>query len=184
MEIKWKCSILHRMRSIGMQSILGLVLMEFILGSKFPSKSRCSVISSLRDAAHKKKRDFLGIFPKCRTPPPSPPFGNPCFQKKKFGLFCILGPQEHFWSSQKCSLFGQFYFSKVLGIGDPPKNSLFLLLGIRDPPKTSMFRHTKNETVNIKQFWELRRPPPPFGKNSQKIPFIFFGSVPQRHDDT
>ena len=53
----------------------------------------------------KKKRDYLGIFPKCRPPPP---FGNPCFQKKKYGLFCILGPLEHFWSSSKCSLFGNY----------------------------------------------------------------------------
>ena len=29
----------------------------------------------IRDAPNKKKRDFLGIFPKCRTPP-SPPFGK------------------------------------------------------------------------------------------------------------
>ena len=29
---------------------------------------------SLRDAVNKKKRDFLGIFPKCRAPPPLPPF--------------------------------------------------------------------------------------------------------------
>ena len=125
------------------------------------------------------KTGFFGNFSQM-SDPPSPPFGNPCFPIF-FLFFCILGPQEHFWSSQKCPLFGQFYFSKVLGIGDPPKNSLFLLLGIRDPPKTSMFRHTKNETVKIKQFWELQSPPPPFGKNSQKIPFYFLGSVPNYH---
>ena len=56
----------------------------------------------------KKKRDFLGIFPKFRPPPLSPPFGNPCFQKKKYRLFCILGPLEHIWSSSKCSLFGNY----------------------------------------------------------------------------
>ena len=52
----------------------------------------------------KKIRDFLGVFPKCRTPPnPPPPYLGglrPIF----FGLFCILGPKKHFWFSQKCSL--------------------------------------------------------------------------------
>ena len=38
------------------------------------------------------KRDYLGILPKCRNP--LPPLGNPCFQKKYYGLFCILGPWE------------------------------------------------------------------------------------------
>ena len=65
------------------------------------------IIKSPKGRHPKKKRDFLGIFPKCRTPP-SPPFGNPCFPKKKCGLFCILGHLEHFWSSQKCSLFGNY----------------------------------------------------------------------------
>ena len=55
----------------------------------------------------KKRRDFLGIFPKCRTPPPPPLLGT-LFPKKKYGLFCILGPLEHFWSSSKCSLFGNY----------------------------------------------------------------------------
>ena len=37
-----------------------------------------------------------------------PPFWEPLFPKKKCGLFCILGHLEHFWSSQKCSLFGNY----------------------------------------------------------------------------
>ena len=45
----------------------------------------------IRDALKKKLRDYLGIFPKWRTPP-SPPFGNPLFEEKKYRLFCILGP--------------------------------------------------------------------------------------------
>ena len=36
----------------------------------------------IRDATPQKKRDFLGIFPKCRTPP-LPPFWEPLFPKKK-----------------------------------------------------------------------------------------------------
>ena len=56
----------------------------------------------------KKKKDFWGIFPKCRTHPPLPPFWEPLFQKKSM-VYCILGPLEHFWSSSKCSLFGNYY---------------------------------------------------------------------------
>ena len=33
-------------------------------------------------------------------PSPPPSLGNPCY-KKKLGLFFILEPQEHFWSSPK-----------------------------------------------------------------------------------
>ena len=54
-----------------------------------------------------KKRDYVGKIPKWRTPsPPSPSLGNPCYQKKKLGLFFILGPQKHFWSSPKNHHFG------------------------------------------------------------------------------
>ena len=56
-----------------------------------------------------KKTGFFGNFSQVsEPPPPPPPFGNPWFQKKKCGLFCILGHLEHFWSSQKCSLFGNY----------------------------------------------------------------------------
>ena len=40
-------------------------------------------------------QDFLGIFPKWR---PSPLLGNP-YSKKIKGLFCKLGPKEHFFYS-------------------------------------------------------------------------------------
>ena len=55
----------------------------------------------------RKKRDYVGKIPKRRPPPTHPPsLGNPCYQKKKLGLFVILGPQEHFWSSAKNHHFG------------------------------------------------------------------------------
>ena len=44
--------------------------------------------SVVRDATQK-KTGFFGNFSQMSDPPP---FGNPCFQKKKYGLFCILGP--------------------------------------------------------------------------------------------
>ena len=65
------------------------------------------VIKAIRNVVREKKRDYVGKIPKRRTPPTHPPsLGNPCYQKKKLGLFFILGPQEHFWSSPKNHHFG------------------------------------------------------------------------------
>ena len=65
--------------------------------------------SSSKGRLQLKKTGLFGNFSQVSDPPPPPPpFGNPCFQKKKCGLFCILGHLEHFWSSQKCSLFGNY----------------------------------------------------------------------------
>ena len=52
-------------------------------------------IFGIREGIRKKIRNYLGIFPKCRTPP-TPPFWEPLVQKKIYGLFCVLGPKEHF----------------------------------------------------------------------------------------
>ena len=53
---------------------------------------------------HKKLRDYLGVFPKWRTP--RPPIWEASVQKKNcYDLFCILSPKEHFWFLQMCSLF-------------------------------------------------------------------------------
>ena len=38
--------------------------------------------------------------------------------------------------------------------------------------------HAKNVLVIYQKFWELGWPPPPFGKNSQKIPFFLNESPP------
>ena len=37
----------------------------------------------------------------------------------------------------------------------------------------------KKHLVNLQKFWELGRPPPHVGKNSQIIPYFFSGSVPK-----
>ena len=42
-----------------------------------------------RDAVQKNKRDFLGIFPKCWTPPPLSPFWEPLFPKKSVVYFAF-----------------------------------------------------------------------------------------------
>ena len=61
----------------------------------------------LRDAPKKNNGIFWEFFPSVAPPPPSPLLGTPV-SKKKCGLFCLLGHLEHFWSSQKCSLFGNY----------------------------------------------------------------------------
>ena len=38
--------------------------------------------------------------------------------------------------------------------------------------------HTKKYLVNLQKFWDLGRPPPHVGKNSQIISFFLFDSVP------
>ena len=69
-------------------------------------------------------------------PPPTPPIWEASVQKKFEGLFCVLGPKEHFWFLQKISLFVSIltYMSYIhLGIGTPPpsrKNSLPVRTGI------------------------------------------------------
>ena len=52
------------------------------------------------------KKTGTGIFPKSGTPQVWEP--RVC-EEKNYDLFCILGPQEHFWFSQKCSLLGWYY---------------------------------------------------------------------------
>ena len=79
-----------------------------------------------KGASQKKIQDFLGVFPKCWTPPPPPPIWEASVQKKKLGLFCVLGPKEHFWFLQKCSLFVSILTYTFGNRGPPPpsrKNS-------------------------------------------------------------
>ena len=69
------------------------------------------LVKYLRDVPppkkNKKNQENVGILPKLGTHP-LPPVWEPhvCKEKKWFvglnGLFCILGPLEHFWFSQKC----------------------------------------------------------------------------------
>ena len=40
--------------------------------------------------------------------------------------------------------------------------------------------HTKKYLVNLQKFWDLGRPPPHVGKNSQIISFFLFDSVPNQ----
>ena len=54
----------------------------------------------LRDAPQEQKRENVEIFP---------PVWEPHICEKIYGLFCILGPEKHFWFSQKFSLSGWYY---------------------------------------------------------------------------
>ena len=71
----------------------------------------------LREPVRKKIRDFLGVFPKCRTPPP-PPFGN-------FDHFLpiFFGQVGNFWVILRCfkGVFrAMVRITKVLGMRRPP----------------------------------------------------------------
>ena len=51
--------------------------------------------TQLGSLSEKNIRDFLGVFPKCRAP--RPPIWEASVQEKIKGLFCVLGPKDHFW---------------------------------------------------------------------------------------
>ena len=53
-------------------------------------------------------------------PSPAPLFGRPPSKKKFKGLFCVLGPKEHFWFLQKCSLFVSILTYTFGNRGPPP----------------------------------------------------------------
>ena len=64
-----------------------------------------NILLYLGKASEKKYGIIWEFFPNVGPPPPTPPFWEPLVQKKNYGLFCVLGPKEHFWFLQKCSLF-------------------------------------------------------------------------------
>ena len=70
----------------------------------------------VREALKKKLRDYMGIFPKRRTPP----FWEPLVQKKKLCLFCILGVKDHFCSSQKNHFLSGIFTTRFGNRGPPP----------------------------------------------------------------
>ena len=53
-------------------------------------------------------------------PTPTPPIWEASVQKKFKGLFCVLGPMEHFWFLQKCSLFVSILTYTFGNRGPPP----------------------------------------------------------------
>ena len=69
----------------------------------------------------KKNTELFGNFSQISgPPPPTPPFWEPLVQKKIYGLFCVLGPKEHFWFLQKCSLFVSILTYTFGNRGPPP----------------------------------------------------------------
>ena len=88
----------------------------FEQGEPVSQKRTCRI----REALKKKLRDYLGIFPKRRTPPPTPPFWEPLVQKKKLCLFCILGVKDHFCSSQKNHFLSGIFTTRFGNKGPPP----------------------------------------------------------------
>ena len=54
---------------------------------KIKSDSLVIIIVGVREPVRKKIRDFLGVFPKCRTPPPHPPYLGGLCPKKKLRVY-------------------------------------------------------------------------------------------------
>ena len=67
----------------------------------------CVLHFAVRDVI-RKKTGLCGKSSQAADPPHPPPpvWETPVIKKKKLGLFFILGPQEHFWSSPKNHHFG------------------------------------------------------------------------------
>ena len=74
------------------------------VGTLMPHAEKALIQSVPLWCSQREKRDYVGKVPKRRTPP-APVWETPVI-KKKLGLFFILGPQEHFWSSPKNHHFG------------------------------------------------------------------------------
>ena len=79
----------------------------------FTEAQHTQVIESytyIRDVSRKKSGKMWEFFPSRKphpSPLPSPRLGMSCFWgEKNYGLFCILGPLEHFWFSQICYFLG------------------------------------------------------------------------------
>ena len=67
--------------------------------------------------SQKKLRDYLGIFPKWRTP--HPPFWEPLIKKKYIVYFAFQALRNIFGFHQKVKILPLF-LHLLLGIGDPP----------------------------------------------------------------
>ena len=90
---------------------------------KWKTHTTCHVTCRLGEASEK-NTGLFGDYSQVENPPP-PLLGTPR-PKKKYGLFCILGPKKHFWFSQKCSLFVSILTYTFGNRGPPPlqgKNS-------------------------------------------------------------
>ena len=74
-----------------------------------------------KGARQTKNTGLFGSFSQVSDPPsPAPLFGRPPSKKKFKGLFCVLGPKEHFWFLQKCSLFVSILTYTFGKRGTPP----------------------------------------------------------------
>ena len=80
-----------------------------------------TLFTRVREPLRKKYGIFWEFFPNVGPPsPPTPLFGRPPSKKKFKGLFCVLGPKEHFWFLQKCSLFVSILTYTFGNRGPPP----------------------------------------------------------------
>ena len=108
--------------------------------------------------------------------PPAPLFGRPPFKKKFEGLFCGLGPKEHFWFNKSVHFLSRPEIKlpesdQIDQISPPP-----IIKHVFAPQND--FGMPKITWSNHKSFGIEEIPPPPVGKNSQIIPYILSERLP------
>ena len=91
--------LLMTMLMLTPMTMLMLMLMTMML-----------LMTMLRYALRKKLRDYLGIFPKWRNPPPIPPFWEPLIQKKKLSFILHFRPLGTFLVFTKKLKFCQYFY--------------------------------------------------------------------------
>ena len=78
-----------------------------------------SYLCYIRYALKKKKRYYLGIFPKRRTPPHPPLLGTP-YPKKKFSVYFAFQNLRSIFVLQKKSFFRWYFYCQFWEQGTPP----------------------------------------------------------------
>ena len=104
-----------------------------------------------------------------------PPFWEPLIRKKKLSFILHFRPLGTFLVFTKKLKFCHFCYIYFWEQVTPPPHTSQIPKTLFFPPEMNEIWHAKKHLVNLQKFWELGRPPPPpYGKNSQKIPQFFF----------
>ena len=125
-----------------------------------------------------KKNGIFWEFVPSVGPPPLPPFWEPVFSKKKVWFILHFRPLGAFLVFTKMFTFWSILLFKSFGNRWPPKKLPVFTFGNTGPPQNFHVSAYKKWNGKYKIVLGIAKTPPPFGKNSQKIPIFFGGSVP------
>ena len=150
---------------------------QILISKSCSSKEKSA--DEVRDAPQKNKRDFLGIFPKCRTPP-LPPFWEPVFSKKKVWFILHFRPLGAFLVFTKMFTFGSILLFKSFGNRWPPKKLPVFTFGNTGPPQNFHVSAYKKWNGKYKIVLGIAKTPPPLWEKFPKNPVYFFWERPLR----